>query len=140
MTKTTATKKIASTKTTVTTTTTTTTTTMTTKTGMSIRAKQAHRAQVRRNRSAGSKKASAVAKKKGIGLFAPKTLSPALAKICGKAKLSNVEVTKAIWKYIKAKKLNAGRIISPDAELKGIFPVAKLDMLKMGSYVKKHIS
>merc|ERR1711918_242152 len=135
---TTATKKIASTKTTATTT--TTATTKTTKTGMSIRAKQAHRAQVRRNRSAGSKKASAVAKKKGIGLFAPKTLSPALAKICGKAKLSNVEVTKAIWKYIKAKKLNAGRIISPDAELKGIFPVAKLDMLKMGSYVKKHIS
>merc|ERR1719482_2008957 len=133
MTKTTATKKIASTKTTATTTTTATTkTTKTTKTGMSIRAKQAHRAQVRRNRSAGTKK--------GIGLFAPKTLSPALAKICGKAKLSNVEVTKAIWKYIKAKKLNAGRIISPDAELKGIFPVAKLDMLKMGSYVKKHIS
>merc|ERR1719454_145681 len=133
MTKTTATKKIASTKTTATTATTTATkTTKTTKTGMSIRAKQAHRAQVRRNRSAGSKKASAAAKKKGIGLFAPKTLSPALAKICGKAKLSNVEVTKAIWKYIKAKKLNAGRIISPDAELKGIFPVAKLDMLKMG--------
>merc|ERR550514_2308065 len=105
MTKTTATKKIASTKTTATTTTTATTattkTTKTTKTGMSIRAKQAHRAQVRRNRSAGSKKASAAAKKKGIGLFAPKTLSPALAKICGKAKLSNVEVTKAIWKYIR---------------------------------------
>jgi len=51
-----------------------------------------------------------------------------------------VEVTKAIWKYIKAKKLNEGRVIKPDEKLKGVFPVAKLDMLKMGSFVKKHIS
>merc|ERR1711937_37774 len=115
-------------------------TTKTTKKGLSLRAKQQHRAQVRRNRSAGSKKASKKAKAKGIGLFAPKTLSPALAAICGAKKLSNVEVTKAIWKYIKAKKCNEGRIIKPDDKLKGVFPVAKLDMLKMGSFVKKHIS
>merc|ERR1719213_1267331 len=83
---------------------------------------------------------SLTAKAKKIGLFAPKTLSSALADICGAKKLSNVEVTKAIWKYIKAKKLNDGRIIKPDDKLKGIFPVKSLDMLKMGSFVKKHIS
>ena len=41
--------------------------------------------------------------------------------------------------YIKKHKLNAGRIISPDATLKTIFPVAKLDMLKMAGMVSKHI-
>merc|ERR1719465_159615 len=68
------------------------------------------------------------------------SLSPALAAVCGSKKLSNVEVTKAIWKYIKAKKLNEGRIIKPDEKLKAVFPVKSLDMLKMGSFVKKHIS
>jgi len=133
MTKTATTKKTTATKK-------ATTTTKTKKTGLSLRAKQQHRAQVRRNRSAGSKKAIKKAKAKGIGLFAPKSLSPALAAVCGSKKLSNVEVTKAIWKYIKAKKLNEGRIIKPDDKLKAVMPVAKLDMLKMGSYVKKHIS
>merc|ERR1719428_2261392 len=118
----------------------TTTTKTTKKTGLSLRAQASKRAQVRRNRSAGSKKAAKAAKAKKIGLFAPKTLSAALADICGSKKLSNVEVTKAIWKYIKAKKLNDGRTIKPDDKLKGIFPVATADMLKMGSYVKKHIS
>merc|ERR1719463_760130 len=101
-------------------TTTMTTTTTAKKTGLSLRAQAAKRATVHRNRKAAAKKASAVFKKKGIGLFAPKTLSPALAAICGKNKLSNVEVTKAIWKYIKAKKLNEGRVIKPDEQLKAI--------------------
>merc|ERR1712196_92957 len=115
-------------------------TTKKTKRPLSLRAQAAKRAQVHRNRSAASKKAIKSAKAKKIGLFAPKTLSSALAAICGAKKLSNVEVTKAIWKYIKAKKLNDGLIIKPDDKLKGVFPVAKLDMLKMGSFVKKHIS
>jgi chromatin remodeling complex protein RSC6 len=118
----------------------TTTTTKKTKRPPSLRAQAAHRAQVRKNRSAGSKKGIKKLKSAGKGLFAPKNLSPALAAICGSKKLSNVDVTKAIWKYIKAKKLNDGRIIKPDDKMKGVFPVAKLDMLKMGSFVKKHIS
>merc|ERR1719440_1460225 len=72
--------------------TTVTTTTKTTKTGLSLRAKAAHRAIVRKNRKAGAKKASKSFKAKKLGLFAPKKLSPALAAICGGAKsLSNVE-------------------------------------------------
>merc|ERR1719316_1064321 len=90
--------------------------------------------------SATGRKNAAAMKKKGIGIFAPKTLSPALAGICGAKTLPRTEVTKKIWAYIKKNKLNAGRIISPDASLKAIFPVASLDMLKMAGYVSKHLS
>jgi chromatin remodeling complex protein RSC6 len=136
MTKTTTTAKTTTTKAT----TTTTTTKTTKKTGMSKAAQAHHRAVVRTNRKSGAKKAAKIAKSKGKGLFAPKTLSPALAEICGSKKLNALDVTKAIWKYIKAKKLNEGRLIKPDEKMKGVFPVAKLDMLKMGSFVKKHLS
>ena len=42
-------------------------------------------------------------KKKGIGLFATKTLSADLAAICGKNKMPRTEVTKAIWGYPQAR-------------------------------------
>jgi len=76
----------------------------------------------------------------GVGIFAPKTLSPALALICGGKSMPRTEVTKKIWVYIKKYKLNEGRIIKPDAKLKAIFPVASIDMLKMAGYVSKHLS
>merc|ERR1719487_705583 len=63
-------------------------------------------------------------KKKGVGIFAPKKLSDALAKVCGVKTAPRTEVT-------KKNGLNNGRIIKPDATLKAIFPVASLDMLKM---------
>merc|ERR1719281_457529 len=86
-------------------------------------------------------KANALAmKKKGVGIFAPKVLSPALATICGGKKMARTEVTKKIWAYIKKNKLNVGRTIKPDSTLKAIFPVASIDMLKMAGYVSKHLS
>merc|ERR1712182_59699 len=78
--------------------------------------------------------------KKGVGLFAPKTLSPALAAICGGKSMPRTEVTKKIWVYIKKNKLNNGRTIKPDATLKAVFPVASVDMLKLAGYVSKHLS
>ena len=69
-------------------------------------------------------------KKAGKGIFAKKTLSPALAAICGAKSLPRTEVTKKIWGYIKSHKLNEGRIIKPDSALKAVFPVASLDMLR----------
>merc|ERR1712118_320906 len=74
------------------------------------------------------------------GIFAPKTLSSSLAAICGCKSAPRTEVTKKIWAYIKKNSLNNGRTIKPDATLKAIFPVASLDMLKMASYVSKHLS
>merc|ERR1712224_742322 len=90
--------------------------------------------------SSTGKKNAAAMKKAGKGIFAPKTLSPALAVICGGKSMPRTEVTKKIWVYIKKNKLNAGRIISPDAKLKAVLPVASLDMLKMAGYISKHLS
>ena len=71
---------------------------------------------------AAGKKLAAAQKKKGIGLFATKTLSADLAAICGKNKMSRPEAVKAIWAYIKKNKLNKGRIITPDAKLGKVLP------------------
>merc|ERR1711943_169582 len=53
---------------------------------------------------AAGKKSAAAMKKKGVGLFATKTLSADLAAVCGKTKMSRLEVTKALWGYIKKNK------------------------------------
>merc|ERR1711924_44925 len=94
----------------------------------------------KKNMSAASKKKAAAMKKAGKGLFAPKTLSPALAAICGGKKMPRTEVTKKIWVYIKKNGLNQGRIIKPDATLKAVFPAASIDMLKLPGFVSKHLS
>merc|ERR1711934_883705 len=91
-------------------------------------------------RKASAKKNVAAMKKKGVGIFAPKTLSEPLAKICGGKTMPRTEVTKKIWVYIKKNKLNDGRTIKPDAALKLVLPVASLDMLKMAGYISKHLS
>merc|ERR1712224_1167196 len=88
---------------------------------------------------ASGKKTAAMMKKKGIGLFATKTLSADLAAVCGKAKMSRVEVTKALWGYIKKNKLNKGRMITPDAKLKKVLPAASLSMFKIAGMLSKHI-
>merc|ERR1711966_603546 len=88
---------------------------------------------------AAGKKSAAAMKKKGVGLFATKTLSADLAAVCGKAKMSRVEVTKALWGYIKKNKLNKGRTITPDAKLKKVLPSNSLSMFKMPGMLKKHI-
>merc|ERR1711937_918539 len=79
-------------------------------------------------------------KKKGVGIFAPKTLSPALAAICGGKSMPRTEVTKKLWVYIKKNSLNNGRVIKPDATLKQIIPAASIDMLQMATFVSKHLS
>jgi len=88
---------------------------------------------------AAGKKIAAAQKKKGVGLFATKTLSADLAAICGKTKMSRPEMTKALWAYIKKNKLNKGRTITPDAKLKKVLPAASLSMFKMPGMLKKHI-
>merc|ERR1712146_875355 len=123
------------------TTTTVTTTTKTTLTKATKAALKATKKALGKTASkASGKKVAAAMKKKGVGLFAPKTLSPALAAICGGKKMPRTEVTKKIWVYIKKHGLNDGRTIKPDATLKAIFPVASLDMLKLAGYVSKHLS
>merc|ERR1711924_202364 len=69
-------------------------------------------------KKAHGKKMAAAMKKAGKGIFAPKTLSAELAAICGGKVMPRTEVTKKVWVYIKKYKLNAGRIITPDASLR----------------------
>merc|ERR1711900_83986 len=76
--------------------------------------KRAHKSA---SRKAQGKKLAARMKAKGKGIFAPKSLSPALAGIVGKNKASRPEVMKGVWRYIKSKKLNNGRIIKADGKL-----------------------
>ena len=106
----------------------------------SKRTLQIKRVQARKNRKAASKKNAAAAKKKGTGIFAPVNLSDKLAAICGGKKMTRPEAIKKLWAYIKAKKLNNGRIITPDDKLKAVLPVAKIDMLKMAGMISKHMS
>ena len=89
--------------------------------------------------SAAGKKIAAKMKAKGIGLFAPKSISADLAAITGKNKMPRTEVTKSIWAYIKKNKLNKGRTIHPDAKLKKVLPANSLSMFKMPGMLSKHI-
>merc|ERR550537_233555 len=90
------------------------------------------------SKAAGKIRAAAL-KKKGIGIFAVKTLSADLAAICGKPKMARTEVTKVLWAYIKKNKLSKGRTITPDAKLKKVLPAASLSMFKMPGMLSKHI-
>merc|ERR1712159_941595 len=88
---------------------------------------------------AAGKKTAAAQKKKGVGLFAVKTLSADLAAICGKNKMARPDVVKSIWAYIKKNKLNKGRTITPDAKLKKVLPANSVSMFKMAAMYSKHI-
>merc|ERR1712093_758714 len=83
---------------------------------------------------AGGKIVAKIHKAKGIGLFKPKTCSAALTAITGKSKMTYGQIVKSVWAYIKAKKLNKGRIITPDATLGKIIP-GKIIMFKLATHV-----
>merc|ERR1712185_484844 len=84
------------------------------------------------------KKLAAKAKAAGKGIFKPRTLSPALAAITGKGKMATGAMVKAVWSYIKAKKLHAKRVITPDAALGKVIG-GKTTMFKMNKALFKHV-
>merc|ERR1712124_14977 len=85
------------------------------------------------------KKNAAAQKKKGVGLFAPKSLSAELAAICGGKTMARTEVTKKLWVYIKKNKLSQGRTITPDSALSKVFPKKSLSMFEMAKMVSAHL-
>ncbi|PIS02102.1 MAG: type I DNA topoisomerase [Chlamydiae bacterium CG10_big_fil_rev_8_21_14_0_10_42_34] len=89
----------------------------------------------------GSKEAPEKKKKKAIKQPAYK-VSPELSKIVGATELSRPEATKKIWEYIKAHHLqdptNKRRII-PDANLAKIIGKEPIDMMKLSSFLTKHL-
>merc|ERR1712097_132671 len=88
---------------------------------------------------ANGKKVALAMKKKGVGIFQPKELSADLSAICGGKKMSRVAVNQKVWQYIKAKKLSKGRIVSPDATLKKVFPKSPLSFFEMPKLLSAHL-
>merc|ERR1712182_103738 len=119
----------------------TTTTRKTTITKAALKKMKAEKRKIGKKAQSDTGKKNALAMKKaGKGIFAKKSLSDALAAICGAKSLARTEVTKKVWEYIKKNKLNEGRTIKPDTKLKAVFPVASIDMLKMAGMISKHLS
>jgi DNA topoisomerase-1 len=87
-------------------------------------------------------KEEAPAKKKRKIVQPAYKLSPDLAKIVGATELSRPEVTKQLWVYIKSHNLqdptNKRRII-PDAALSKIIGKEPIDMMKLSSFLSKHL-
>merc|ERR1712196_513140 len=90
-------------------------------------------------KKANGEKVAAAMKKSGKGIFAPKTLSAELAAIVGSKSAPRTECVKKIWKYIKAKSLSSGRIISPDATLGKVFPKKSFTMFEMAKMLSPHL-
>ena len=71
------------------------------------------------------------------------TPSPALAAVIGAKPVPRTEVTKKVWEYIKANKLQDAvnkRNINADAKLKPIFGKAQVTMFEMTKLINNHLS
>merc|ERR1712188_155854 len=88
--------------------------------------------------TAAGKKKAAKMKAAGKGIFKVRTLSAALTAITGKSKMNCPATVKAVWAYIKAKKLNNKRMIPPDAALGKVIG-GKTTMFKMNKALFKHV-
>ncbi|GAA5867781.1 hypothetical protein JCM3774_003409 [Rhodotorula dairenensis] len=69
-------------------------------------------------------------------------LSPEMAEICDAPVLSRPGVTKALWKYIKGNSLqdpDKRTEILPDAKLKKILPVERINSFTMAKYLGAHL-
>ncbi|MGB3068887.1 MAG: SWIB/MDM2 domain-containing protein [Ottowia sp.] len=94
--------------------------------------------------AAPAKKAAAPAKRAPNAAFMKAmTPSAALAAVIGSKPVPRTEVTKKIWEYIKANKLQDSankRNINADAKLKPIFGKAQVTMFEMTKLVNAHLS
>merc|ERR1712057_70621 len=84
------------------------------------------------------KKKAAKQKAAGKGLFKVRTCSAALTAITGKSKMTCPAIVKAVWGYIKSKKLNNKRMINPDGALGKVIG-GKTSMFKMNKALFKHV-
>ena len=82
-------------------------------------------------------------KKARGGLAKPVTPSGELAKIVGAGQMTRAEVTKKVWDYIKANKLQDQknkRMINADEKLRDVFGGKKqVSMFEMTKLVNKHL-
>ena len=96
-------------------------------------------------KTAAAKKAAAPAKKRTPNAAFMKAMTPsaALAAIIGSKPVPRTEVTKKVWEYIKANKLQDAAkrtMINGDAKLKEIFKKAQVSMFEMTKLINGHLS
>ena len=90
-------------------------------------------------------KKAAPAKKRTPNAAFMKAMTPsaALAAIIGAKPMPRTEVTKKVWEYIKANKLQDAAkrtMINADAKLKEIFKKAQVSMFEMTKLINSHLS
>ena len=95
-------------------------------------------------KKAAAKKAAAPAKKRTPNAAFMKAMTPsaALAAIIGSKPVPRTEVTKKVWEYIKANKLQDSAkktMINADAKLKEIFKKAQVSMFEMTKLINGHL-
>ncbi len=88
--------------------------------------------------------AAAPARKPNAAFMKAMTPSAVLAAVVGKDPLPRTEVTKKVWDYIKANKLQDDanrRMINADAKLKAVFDgKAQVSMFEMTKLISAHLS
>lgn len=94
-------------------------------------------------KAAAAKKAAPAKKRTPNAAFMKAmTPSPQLAAVIGAKPMPRTEVTKKIWEYIKANKLQdpaKKTMINADAKLKEIFKKPQVSMFEMTKLVSKHL-
>ncbi|WP_028601277.1 SWIB/MDM2 domain-containing protein [Ottowia thiooxydans] len=96
-------------------------------------------------KAAAPAKTAAPAKKRTPNAAFMKAMTPsaALAAVIGNKPVPRTEVTKKVWEYIKANKLQDNenkRNINADAKLKPIFGKAQVTMFEMTKLINAHLS
>jgi chromatin remodeling complex protein RSC6 len=90
-----------------------------------------------------AKKAPAKKRTPNAAFMKAMTPSAALAAIIGSKPVPRTEVTKKVWEYIKANKLQDAAkrtMINADAKLKEIFKKAQVSMFEMTKLINGHLS
>lgn len=90
-----------------------------------------------------AKKAPAKKRTPNAAFMKAMTPSAALAAIIGPKPVPRTEVTKKVWEYIKANKLQDATkrtMINADAKLKEIFKKAQVSMFEMTKLINGHLS
>ena len=94
-------------------------------------------------KKAAAKKAPAKKRTPNAAFMKAMTPSAALAAIIGGKPMPRTEVTKKVWEYIKANKLQDAAkrtMINADAKLKEIFKKAQVSMFEMTKLINSHLS
>ena len=84
-----------------------------------------------------------MARQKNPRFMQPMKLSDELTAVVGKGPMPRTEVTKKLWKYIKAHKLQDPenkRNIKPDEKLSKVIGKGSINMFEMTKKVNKHLS